>query len=498
MQLFFNRISIYHEVIGCVSKYNLNLPPGAKRKLITWLVYQKFLHMPAQPSLGKQLPIIIKRRIEEQVSLFSGYMVLIAHDDAVDKYNLGTYHIYEQLSRCLAVFLIGLTCDVKEQITVGSLRSKLDQYASQLNIQLSSHPKIVAELHFLFDNPSLLRGISNNEPLTIPMLFFDNNEHELLCSDWLNMTIVSAFEMGKIFRNISELLQKYLAEDESVLQRRLEFLLALLVRCMYAQAHTSEQRNLDTLQYERFIELTYMKGNLISDIHGYILNQVYEQRFFATYCNSSRFCHQFFDDFQDLEEDTQAGVLGILHMQLVEQGRLAKKFLAMSEEQPVSIELVNELLKSTQVLRITFDKTYLHQNPYIRAERDSQGNLCMEPRNVETILKEIWVNSPNELEWSIDKLARHRFALYSAFNKAWQEKNNNRLIEIVHSSNIPMLFLRGFDYFWRQSRRIVIESHRIHNALITGYIFYYIVKLGSKIIQLQFWKESKLYFLKHS
>ncbi|HNN14432.1 MAG TPA: hypothetical protein PKL78_12790 [Anaerolineales bacterium] len=428
--------------------------------------------------------------MEAQTSMFFGYMVLMANDDAVDKYNLRTPQIYEQLSRCLIAFLLGLTTEADELITADELTDKSNRYFTKIKTQLSAYPGIMDELSLLFNRPSPLLMVSKNEAIKTSNFFFSAQEYPPPCSEWLNITIVSAYRMGETYKNISTLLEEHYNEGANQLQS--ELLLTFIVRCMYAQAHTPEQRESESLQYGRFIELTYLKGNLISDIHGYVLNQFNENRFFDTYYNASRFCYQFIDDLLDYKEDTRDGILGLLHMHLIEQGRLAEKFLRLSKHSPITVDLVQEILVDTTILQVNYDQTYIHQTPYIQARRDREGRLIMESQNLDAILREIWVNTKQDLTLPIHSLASRRFELYASFKDAWENKDLDTLIRVIHISNIPSVILLGFGKFWERNKQVVIESHRKHNVLTTGYFFYYLVQLGVTFFRFMFWKDNLL------
>ncbi len=487
MAFFRKTLSNFHEVIDFVCQYIQHLPPNARSRLSTWMLLERVLRKPAQPPSGKQLPGKIQTLIENQVSLFSGYMVLFAHDDAVDKYNLDTVDIYEQLSRCLAAFLMSTPLQ-DEPRTAGALRYTMNKWSVRMQAMMVPYPQIAVELPCLFDNPSLLYGIPDNEPLTIQHLFF-KHEYDSLCREWLNMTIVSALGMGQTFRKISSLIKQHLQEDDAILLQHCEFLVKILIQCMYAQAHSAEQKNLNTIRYGRYVELATMKSTIFLDIRNYVSDQVNEPRFFGIRHNSSRWCDQFIDDLQDFEEDTRDGVLGILHVQIIEQGLLAEKFLAISENQQPSIALVQELLHDTQILRTTYEQTFIYQNPYIRSARDSQGNLRMQPTDAETILREIWVNAPSELGWTVEKLARHRLALYVSFKTAWQENNIPTVLDIIHQSNLLMAFLKTLQHFMRQNKQVIIESYKRYGAHNVGYISYYFVIFAIQVLWLDVWKK---------
>jgi hypothetical protein len=487
MKLFAGTPSNFYKIINSISQYTPNLPPNVRRRLSAWLLWERLLRKPALPPPGKQLPLSARRLIENQASLFSGYMVMFAHDDAVDKYNLSTAQIYGQLSRCLAAFLMSIPIKDGPR-TVGALRSTMNQWSDRMREIMLPFPKIAADLPYLFDASSMLRGLSDNTPLIIQHLFL-KDEHEELCLEWLNMTIFSAMEMGLAFSKILSVIKQHLTDNEADLQRRNEFLVTILVKCMYAQAHSPEQRDLEMFQYERYIELAYLKSNVLLDMPNYVSDQLDEQRYFATRYNSSRCCEQLYDDLQDFEEDTRDGVLNILHIQIVEQGRLAEKFLAMLEKQPQSLSVVQELLSNTIILRSTFDQTFMYSNPYIQAERDEQGNPRMISENAEAILREMWVNAPEELSWTVEALARHRLALYESFKTAWQAQNYPAVLDVVYRSNFPLALLRVLYHFMNQNKRVIIESHKQHGAPVAGYLSYFLVSAGIEALRVDIWKK---------
>jgi hypothetical protein len=486
-------VSNYREVIGTVSKYSTHLPPHARYRLASWLVFEAIIRKPGLPPAGKQIPGRVQQRIEQQVALFAGYMVLFAHDDAVDKFNFGTAQIYAQLSRYLSAFLMGLSTD-EGSSTAGKLSQELRRWSARLHKSLRDSPDIVAELHYLLVPPSDLAGQQVDGRFTIQDLLF-RDEYEQPGRDWLNASIVSALGMGRAFREILRLLERHLAEDKAGLEARCEFFMNILVRCMYAQAHSPEQKDPDAIRYDRFIELSYLKSTILMDLINYVSDLVNEQRFFATRHNASRACDQIFDDLRDFDEDTADRILGILHVHILEQGRLAEKFLSLPDRQTLTISTVRELLVDTKILRTTYDDTFIYHNPYVQAARDPCGDLCMGPDEAETILRELWVNSPGELNWPIERLALQRSSLSTSFKDAWRAKNLSAALDIIHRSNFPIALLDSLSHFVYGNKKVIIEAYTQHGARKAGYVGYFTVTLGLKALRINFWIKRTLRLL---
>jgi hypothetical protein len=261
-----------------------------------------------------------------------------------------------------------------------------------------------------------------------------------------------------------------------------------MVKCMYAQARSPEQRDLETIRYERYVELACLKSNVLLDMPNYVSDQMDEPRYFATRYNSSRCCEQLYDDLQDFEEDTRDGTLNVLHMHIMEQGRLAEKFLALTGKKPLPSAAL-ELLNDTVILQAYHDRTFIYSNPYIQSARDERGNPRLTPENVEMILREIWVNSPEEAHWTVESLARHRLSLYQSFKTAWQTQDYPAVLDIVYCSNFPSALLQSLYRFMNQNKRVIIESHKEHRAAMSGYLSYLLVRYGITALQLAIWKK---------
>jgi hypothetical protein len=483
---FKNTLRNVDEITQFVSQYIHDFPPNSLIRMRNFLLYERIMRKYARPAKGKYLPGSIQKEIEKQASLFIGYMVLFAHDDAIDKYDLGTMRIYEQLSRCLAAYLISTSTDDQPK-TIGALRILMGQWSNRLHILLANEPEIVGELSFLL-SLSFLNEVPDNEIFTIQHLFFIDNLNSR-CTEWLNMTIVSAMGMGLAFRNISILLREYLSDDAVSLQNRSEFLVKTMIRCMYAQAHSPEQKQLNSLEYEEFIKLLCMKSTLLLDMSNYISDQVNEPRFFSTRYSKSRVCDQIFDDISDFDDDTYDGIINLIHMRILEQGRLAEMFLEMTRVEPISISIVQKLLAASKILQIEYDQTFVYHNPFIRAARDSAGNLRSEPADAEIILREIWVNAPNELNWQVESLAKHRLALYKSMKIAWQEKDFPTVLNIVFQSNFPAALLKSLHLFVRKNKWVIIDNYKKYAIGISGYVAYYSIMIGIKVLQLNVWKK---------
>jgi hypothetical protein len=480
MNFIFTIVSNYREIIGTVSKYSSHLPPHSKYRVFTWLAYETIMRKPGLPPLEKKAPRQVKSMIERQVSLFIGYMVLFAHDDAVDKFNLSSKQIYEQLSRYLSSFLLGFSIG-EEAATSAKLSQELSKWSSKVRKKLSDYPHMVTELSYLFSLPKNLRNFYDNEKITVQNLLF-KDEYEEPCRDWINTSIVSSMGMGRAFHKILLILRQHWGENEINQRRRSVFFMVLLVRCMYAQAHSPEQKDLDFISYGRFVEISYLKSTLLLDLYHYVSDQVNEKRFFATRHNESRACDQILDDLQDCEEDTADQILSILHIHILEQSRMAEKFLSIPNRRKITIATVEELISETEILRTTYDETFIYRNPYIRAERDSGGNLVIKTENAEIILREMWVNSASEVDWPIEELAKHRLWLGERLKDAWQSKDTRSVLDIIHISNFPIALTKSLSYFTSHKRKVIINAYAKHGALRAGYISYFVFMLSLKAL----------------
>jgi len=478
-------ISNFREIIGTVSKYTSQLQPYAQFRLVSWLVYESMVRKPGLPSPDKKFPRQVQSLIEKQVSLFMGYMVLFAHDDAVDKFNFNTAQIYDQLSRYLSAFLLGLSIS-EEASTFKGFSQELQKWLAKLHEFLQDSPNIAAELSYLLVLPKNLTDSQLDGRITIHHLLF-GDEHDEIYRDWLNASIVSSMGMGRAFREILLLLEHYLAEDKVTLEARSEYFVTILVMCMYAQAHSPEQKNMDTIRYDRFIKLSYLKSTVLLDLYHYVNDLVNEKRFFATRHNAARVCSQILDDMKDYKEDTLDQILNIIHMHILEQGRLAEKFLSIPDRKNITISIVKETLSDTKILQTNIDEAFVYQNPFVQAARNIDGNLRMESNNAETILRELWVNLPNEIDWPIERLALHRSALSNQFRDAWREKNYSVVLDVIHISNCPLAILESLYRFVNRTKRVGIEAYTQHGAPMSGYIGYYSYTFGLRVLWLSFW-----------
>lgn len=475
----------YREIIKNVSEHVTWLPPYSRIRLVVWLFYGTVIRKPGRPKPGLQWSKVAQNAVEFQVKLFLGYMVIFAHDDAVDKYNLTTEQIYDQLSRCLTGYVLGVFFD-ESIVDAERLKDEMLNWMDILNDRLSRYPDVNKELHYLFDSKMLWRDIAQNKKISVGDILIKSGFDEL-CQEWLNASIVSAYGMGRAYRSLSDLLRVYLDENILVQQKRLSFFIELLVQCMHAQAHSPEQKSWETIQYGRFVELTYFKSTILLDIYNYVSDMVNEDRFFDIRHNASRACDQIFDDLRDYKEDTKDKVLGILHMHILEQGRIAEKYLLIGNREKMTNEMINELINDTKILGGTYEDAFIYQNPFVAAPRDSRGELTMEPNEAETILREIWVNSPVETTWSIEKLALHRAALARRFRLAWQAKDDTVVLDVIYQSNFPMALAKSYYRFMHQNKQVIIGAYKKYDAWIAGYISYYVAVIGLIAFWMNFW-----------
>ncbi len=89
MGLFRSMVFNYRTIIKTVSSYTTHLPPQARYRLATWLVFETIMRKPGRPPAWRQVSRSAQEAIEAQVALYAGYMVIFAHDDAADPAHLG-------------------------------------------------------------------------------------------------------------------------------------------------------------------------------------------------------------------------------------------------------------------------------------------------------------------------------------------------------------------------------------------------------------------------
>ncbi len=293
--------------------------------------------------------------------------------------------------------------------------------------------------------------------------------------DLLNVTIVAGIELGRTYRHLFRLLVPQVF-DEQDLQWHKEFVLTSLIQAAFAQANTGKQRQL-ALSWNDYMEIACLKSNMIFDLINCVRDILDHDRFLQTRFNAARYCEQLIDDLLDYDEDTRRGVLGWLHVRVIEQGRLAEKMLPYLEQYGANSERLTTILKSmlleSRMLQTHYAGILCFYNPFIQAKRHEYGDILVTVDTNEAVLREIFVNAPSDMTLSLEKLLRRRVDSYKAFCHHWSNGEYGRCARIVDESSIAHTATRGFIKFLRQTKDQALTSHYKHGNALIGKFYYY-------------------------
>ncbi len=104
-------IQAYRHVKSKIRQAGQQFPP-IEFRLLGWLFFESLTrgncsYARDKKNTVKRLCQLLQRQIEQCIVQFCAYFILMVYDEAVERYNLTKIEIYDQLSRCLAGFLVG-------------------------------------------------------------------------------------------------------------------------------------------------------------------------------------------------------------------------------------------------------------------------------------------------------------------------------------------------------------------------------------------------------
>ena len=428
----------------------------------------------------------LKKRLARRTALMCGWVILMAYDDFVDENNLQSSMIFDQLSRCLAVFLAAQPgCEPP----TGKNLKKIGEIW-----------KTKAALWEVLPIPSPL-----NQSL-YDFNFLENSNKELALSDFLyktaekefnnqiNITIISAAELGKIHAQTRREIADALGNIK-VTEWNLDFLLMSLTRAAWGQIYSPLQRDLNHITWKIFINIGYNKSNCFIDGLDCLRNIVDQKRFFRTRFNPARFCEQFLDDVQDYFSDVNKGVAGYFHAEFIFQGQLAGEIIdRVYDHQASGQEKVNRLKKLLREhsYSMFYENTFCCFNHRVTPYWED-GNFNFDTNNIDDFLSALMMK-PSQAHSDITRLLREKKDAYRSFLIYWKSGNFQKCGDLLIESEIPTVMARSFATFIIKNKE-VLKSFFKKNSDMSVFWVYYLTIIGiMKIFEFRIYLET---FQKH-
>lgn len=453
--------------------------PKLEGKMFVWGIYTRLTQINDYEALSNRYNLRYPelRKIQKAIDIltvkFILYLTLLAYDDPFDRVKGSKIQIYEQLARCFSGFLIGTFCDFPLQ------PEYILRMFESLHISIKSHVSedVWLDLEKLLKNNDFLNSIRSKEKIERRDLLYETNEDDCLS---LNITIYSAINLGITYRQLkSKLLDPELNNSDVNVNWPDEFVLTSFLKSGYAQANTVSQMVISDIDFKKYIRIACWKSNAFLDIGGCIRSGLVRKRLLEARFSKARFCEQLLDDIIDYDDDSNKGILNFINLRFIEQGRLAQKIIGLLGSFKMTdqgfIEQVAGMIEDSYLLRTVYDQIYIFQNPFLNAKRDSDFNIKYNNRTIEKILREIFVNSADEIELDIERLLKIRARLYEKFVIYWKEGSYEKCSKIVVISSNPLIFIHSLMIFVKATRTYAIrKSHMISDMLC-----YYCMLLAS-------------------
>jgi hypothetical protein len=406
----------------------------------------------------------------------------MAYDEAIERYELGIAEVYDQLSRCLVGFLVGLFHELP--VEMGHLNADIGKVLRLVRCHLCDDPVLQVEVVQYFEQGRFLQEIlSVDANLSLDTLLYRTSDPEF--DRMLNVTIAASLELGRTVRRIYDLAR---CEIDTHLDMRwyMDFVFVSLIRMGNAQANTVVQKRVEEITWKRYVRIAYHKSCTLFDFYAGVCSVLDRDHLIRARFHALRFCEQFYlDDFPDFDADTRSGVLNLFGVFLVEQGRLAKKVSNLLEklswDSPELIPQLKDALATIPILQTYFEETFLVQNPIIQARRDGNDEIAFEADNLEQILREAFVNTRDELALPLVELLWRRIATGDAFEHYWQRGQYRNCARLVNRSSIAIRLIEGFLAFLDANKHSYLEANPYF-----GRLYYYFTVAEAKYQRLRY------------
>jgi hypothetical protein len=487
MKDIFNMIRIYNKIKRVMASYGYVLPK-IKGSLILFMLYEicsreSSLFYIKKGDEFELIPEVLQKKLGMLHTRFVAYHRLLAYDDGVEIYNLTSREIYGQLVRCMTGFIVGLSQGFPINLDDFQLEFKQVSTAIQ-NIYGDYDKGARQEIFLMFENGDFLRRIlQEKDTLNFQDILYSSGDRDF--DDMFNITIVAGLELGKTLRQLYKILLTYDIFNEEELRWHREFIMEALVKSGYAQANTAKQRRVNEITWSKYIEISYGKSNSLLEITSCFRSAINKELFFQKTFNEGRFCEQFYlDDLQDFNKDSKKGILGVLHIFLIEQGRLAKQLLPSVRKYEVTsqqlIIVLEEILSITHILDTHYQGVFIYRNSITAARRDEAGNIILETDNTESIIREMFVTSKDEIAMPLTELLSLRISTYEMFCEYWNANKFIACANLIYKTSIPTLIITGFIKFLKaRKEKISFNSSQL------GWYYFVLISTYKNLLYFQ-------------
>jgi hypothetical protein len=440
-------------------------------KIILVLAYEHFTAPAVLRGLqpcpdGAGLGETVVRKLLRHFPGLMAYMLLLAHDKAVETSANSAADVHNHLARCLMAFWMGVAPPGSCGASV--LRARLANASSIAHsdgLELGPAMSILGAAEFFLRN---LASQTADCRLDITQLMYPadaGNE-----ANDKNLNVVSAFLLGEDLRGVREaFLARFPVE---CLEWHDEFFLRCLLRSGASQVRTVAQRKVGGLDWRSYVDLAIGKSNVFCDAGASLRNFANKEFCLGWRYGLSRFCEQIYlDDMMDIDEDCRDGTLSSLHLFLLEQGRLALRVRELRAAQASCAEF-----HSTDALASALDESgllveysgeiFLQRNPF----RARANSAALEGSGAEEDLRNALCNSNRDWQLPIDQLIERRIAEANTLVLDFEVRDVRNLMCVMFRCGVPERFLECF----RQHVRENMAKWRRMDPVYATWISFYV------------------------
>lgn len=454
--------------------------PNIERRLFIWALYTRL----TQKKIINTLNISQQEKDQNQLMIdsltvkFVLFLILLAYDDPIDDGLLSKKEIYDQLSRCLAGFIVRSISNFP--ISSQFLESEFNKIAniSEKLFDIS----VLHDLHWLLNENDFLVSVRRKVNIEENDLFYKNGQNNPVN---LNITIYAAIQMGEIYKQLKCKLTEFGYNNHNQDDNwHFDLILSSLLKSGYAQANTIYQKDIGSIGLEKYIQIACWKSNVYLDIGGCVRNLLTKNLFYETRFNDARFCEQIIDDIVDFDKDFNDGNLNIFNLHMTEQGRTAIILLDLMKSNDLMNKNVtmraNDILLISPLLKTKFEHTFIFQNPIIQTSNIKQNTFDNKDND---LIFAAFINSKKELNVGLEMLLAERAKTWEKFICLWRNKRYMECSELTQKSSIPLSYIESLIKFVIKNKNHIIRDKEF---LLAQSIYYYLLVCMLNLYRLKF------------
>jgi uncharacterized protein YutD len=200
----------------------------------------------------KETKASIIDKINEYISSYCTYQIILAEDSWVDGYSTASLpEVYDHLSRCMVALLASSSCQnliESQTIETQELLKEINTLRFYIINNFAGEPEFLREvLIFLFDSP-FIKCISKKSCVGFSE-FFILSPYDKKMLDYFNVPIIASRKLGCIIKNLYELAKINDLLDLKNIEIEKYIFYSLYVKCAYFQANSVFQKDINGISW---------------------------------------------------------------------------------------------------------------------------------------------------------------------------------------------------------------------------------------------------------